>query len=192
MSDWVYDWLADMTLPALAGIGGIVVGTGAMVAAHAANKVAEQSRAIAEQSLALAEQVRGDEQRREADAGRERYRDQLFRTVEPAVTALLGHRAEVAAGRGLADRSTVAEVLTRLQLILAVVNDEDEALIIACLNAYERAVARQDLSVIKFVLGGLALKLPLLLADDRDLAALVQETDGLVEDAIRETAPEPL
>lgn len=86
----------------------------------------------------------------------------------------------------------MAEVLTRLQLILAVVNDEDEALIIACLNAYERAVARQDLSVIKFVLGGLALKLPLLLADDRDLAALVQETDGLVEDAIRETAPEPL
>jgi hypothetical protein len=125
VSDWVYDWLADMALPGLAGIGGIVVGTGAMVAAFA--------------SYNLARQVRGDERRREEEAARERYRDQLIRVLEPAVSALLEHRAEMVKSRTVgtpAERNLRSDAMARLKLAQVVASGEERRVVLEAMTAY--------------------------------------------------------
>lgn len=178
MHDW-YDWLTDIWLPLLTGGGSVVVGAVAI--------------AVARQSHRLAKQVRADEGKRDEAARRERYRDQLFRTVEPAVTALLDQRGEIRTARRVGtseDRNAVAKVLGHLNMIEAVANDEDSALVRAVLRAYEAAAQRKDMAVMLFVLGGLAFTLPRLLSEDRDIADLVRQTDNIVQEAIDETSPE--
>lgn len=180
MSDWLYDWLADMTLPALAGIGGIVVGTGAMVAAFTSNKVAEQS-------YALAQQVRDDEQRREADAAHERYRDHLFRTVEPTISAMLEHRAEL---RRVPEMGPVDETeyrstaLARLRLIMSVTAVEDSAPLNATVRSYTGAINTGRPEVVRGVLGQLVLHLAEFLEEGRDDDALVRAIDGVLPEMV--------
>lgn len=177
MHDW-YDWAKDIGLPLLTGGGSVVVGAVAIY--------------VARQSHKLAVQVRKDEAGREAAAGKERYRDQLFRTIEPTVSALLDHRADIAAGRvGAADeRAGVAKVLGRLNMVDAVANAEDKKMVHAVLSAYEEAAGLKDRAVMTLVLAGLAMGLPRLLEDDQDIAALVLQTEGIVQEAIEDTTPE--
>ncbi|MEK6310118.1 MAG: hypothetical protein V4755_05385 [Curtobacterium sp.] len=88
MSDPVYDWFKDFFMPGAAAIGSTLFGLGAVLAARKANNAADESNG-------LAASVRNDELKREADAAKERYKDQLFRTIEPTITAMLEHRAEL-------------------------------------------------------------------------------------------------
>lgn len=125
MTDWVYDWLADLTVPGLAGIGGIIVGTGAMVAAFS--------------SFNLARQVREDEQRRERVAEAERYRDQLIHVLEPAVSALLAHRAEMVKLHSVgtpAERNLRSDALARLKLAQVVASKEDRRIVSEVTTAF--------------------------------------------------------
>lgn len=186
MSDWVYDWLADLALPALSGIGGIVVGLGAVIVAY-------HSRNVAADSLGLAQQVRDDEQEREVAAATDRYRDQLFRTVEPAVAALLEHRAATLTARGDLSASEVrnayANVIARLRLVGVVANDQDRQLVMASLRALKEATEMNDVAVLRQVLGALAVYLPDLLSEPRDIDDLVRQTDALVDEAVEDTTP---
>ncbi|UWD83634.1 hypothetical protein NY057_05155 [Curtobacterium flaccumfaciens] len=184
MSDWLYDWLKDMTLPALAGIGGIVVGTGAMVAAFTSNKVAEQA-------LALAKQVRDDEQERDADAARERYRDHLFRTVEPAITAVLDHRAEIMTTFRIsytAESVLRSAVLARLWLALSVAETEDARLVKAAQEALSGALATGYADIVASIEGDIVLTLGMLLSEERDVSGLISRTNGLVAAAVAKRA----
>lgn len=179
MSDPVYDFLKDLVVPGLAGVGGILVGVGAIVVAHRSN--------------ALAEQVRNDEQRREIDAARERYRDQLFRTVEPAVAAILEHRLLLAEFfkpiPGVPKTAApVSNVLSALNLVDAVASAEDRRVVQAVMDTYEEAISRKDFKVLNYVLGGLALGLARLLAEERSVDDLVAKTNGLVAEAVRDAA----
>ncbi|TPG05571.1 hypothetical protein EAH85_12620 [Curtobacterium flaccumfaciens] len=184
----MYDVLKDLVVPGLAGIGAVVFGLGAVLAALRSNDVAEQSHG-------LAEQVRGDELKREGDAARGRYRDQLFRTVEPAVTALLDYRAAVLASRGNLSSSEVrnasSNVIARLRLVGVVADEQDRRLVIATLKAMQAAMATNDSAVVRQVLGSLAMLLPDLLSEQRDLDRVVRETNEVVAEAIRDTSPKP-
>jgi hypothetical protein len=164
-----YDWLKDIWLPLLTGGGSVVVGAVAIW--------------VARRSHRLAEQVRKDEKKRDDAAALERYRDQLFRTVEPAVTALLELRAHFAtdlrANRS-PDRSAVARVLSRLNVIDAIASDDDRRMVNAVIDAFEEAADTKNPAVLHNVLGGLALKPPRLLSEDRDIDELVETTRKIV------------
>lgn len=129
MTDWVYEWLARLAVPGLAGIGGIVVGTGAMVAAYTSNKVARQS-------LALAQQVRDDEQEREDAAAEERYRAQLEHFIETAISSLVEYANAVEKHPVVVGGEQQLHAATQARLILvdAVAQGEDT---LATKAAYE-------------------------------------------------------
>lgn len=179
MSDPLYDVLKDLLVPGLAGIGGIVVGAGAMLAAFASNKVANQS-------LGLAHQVRVDEQNRERDAARERYRDQLFRTVEPAVTAVLEHRAVLLREGKLeaqVERLAGATVLVRLELVRAVASPTDFPVAQAFVDAFLESNKTKEAKIVAAVLGDLALTLPGLLSDASKVETLRARAEAMVATA---------
>lgn len=173
MSDWLYDWMKDLAVPALAGVGGIVVGTGAMVAAFTSNRVATQS-------LDLAQQVRDDEQKREAQAARERYREQLFQTLEPCVTVLLEHRAELMRSfkQGTLEEVALRSLaIGRLRLVLAVAQNSDVFVVAAAVRTYRQAALLQQPKVFVGVIGQLVATLPALLTEPHDSSKLVKEID---------------
>lgn len=179
MSDPLYGVLKDLLVPGLAGIGGIVVGAGAMLAAFASNKVADQS-------FELAKQVRADEQKREGDAARERYRDQLFRAVEPAVSAVLEHRAVLLRERKLesqAERLAGATVVVRLELVRAVASPTDFPVAQAFVDAFLNANRTTEVMIVAAVLGDLALTLPGLLSDASKTEALKARAEAMVATA---------
>jgi hypothetical protein len=183
-TDWhpwfSYEWWNDIGVPTLGAVGSIAVGAGAIVVAYRSHN--------------LAERVRGDEHKREADAARERYRDHLFRTVEPAMAALLDHRAEVARFRRTGARparEAVANVMSRLNVVDAVANDEDRPMVSAVIATYEAAVDRKDLAVLEYVLGGLAFGLARLVSQARSIPDLVSTTNGLLDQAVAETSEKP-
>ncbi|MDR6574333.1 hypothetical protein J2X60_002992 [Curtobacterium sp. 320] len=172
MHDW-YDWLKDIGLPTLTGVGSVVVGAVAIV--------------VARQSHKLAVQVRLDESKRDRGAARERYRDQLFRTVEPTVTAMLDHRAEMLSSRrvGTADeRNLLSNAIARLRLVLAVVSEHDRPVIDAVVRCYRKASDHTDWRIGAAVAGGLSVVLPSLLTDDHDVARLVADAEKLMPEAI--------
>lgn len=156
-----YDWFTDIWLPALVGVGLIAVG---LIAAR-----------VARQSNNLAMQVRRDEAKRDEAAARERYRDQLFRTVEPAVATVMDHRAALMAGdwQTVHRRGTHAAVIMRLNFISAIANEEDRKVSTAAIDAYEAAAQTDDQSTFKDALAAIALVLPNLCSDDRIVAELV-------------------
>lgn len=172
MHDW-YDWLKDIGLPALVGLGSIGVGAVAIV--------------VARQSHELAMQVRQDEGKRDDAAARERYRDQLFRSIEPAVSAILAHRAEIlrvyrinVPSEGLLRAATVS----RLWLVAVVTSESDARLVHASRKALDGSLATGRGDVTAYVLGELSLMLPALLHDDRDVDDLVKQTEEIVSKAI--------
>ena len=157
-------------MPGLAGVGGIIVGAGAMLAAFASNTVAGQS-------FALAQQVRGDEQEREDASARERYRDQLFRTVEPAITALMEHQALWAepANRGAGSGAgAVANVMSRMLLLEAVATAHDQVFVNAAIDVYGIAIAEPDRQRSSDIVTGLLVGLPKLLFEGRDVDELTR------------------
>lgn len=157
-----YDWFADIWLPLFLGLSSVAVGAVAI--------------AVARQSHNLAVQVRKDEAKRDEDAARERYRDQLFRTVEPAVAAVMHHRAALVAQDWETLRKTngQAAIILRLNFIAAIANDEDRKVPKAAIDAYEAAYETDDVPTIVDALAGIALTLPRLCSDERDVAALVR------------------
>lgn len=172
-----YDWLKDIWLPLLTGGGSVVVGAAAIW--------------VARRSHRLAEDVRTDEKKRDNAAARERYRDQLFRTIEPAVSALLEHRAELNLRRvsgSAEDRNLRSGVVARLRLVDVVVNEEDRKVVKAALDAYRSAVKTEDWYITGTVAGRLAVRLPRLLADDRDVDAMVERFEKEVGDATKQRA----
>ena len=171
MSDPLYDVLKDLVVPGLAGIGGILVGIGATV--------------VAGRSHHLASQVRSDEQRREQDASRERHRDQLFRTVEPAVTALLEHRAEIMRSRKVdtaEERVHGSVSIARLRLVVAVCDPDEMKVLDALVDAFIVASNAKQPEVMVDVLGQIALVLPALLTNGRELDDLIRRARSLAED----------
>lgn len=187
MSDWVYDWLADLAVPALSGIGGIVVGVGAVVVAY-------RSHGVAERSHGLAEQVRADEQKREADASRERYRDQIFRTVEPAVSALLDLRGELMARPEIgtpAERNLGSNVTARLSVISSIASRDDKRVLLAAARAFIDARRTKRPDVLRRVAGQLALLLPKLLRDGHSVVELEKQAAAMVQEALTELGPAP-
>lgn len=184
MSDPVYEVLKDLVVPGLAGIGAVVFGLGAVLAATRANDVAEQSHN-------LAGQVRGDELKREADAARERYRDQLFRTVEPSASAFLEHRAELIADARLGtERELVlrSNAIARLRLVAAVTNVDDTKVVLAVIKAYRGSVQTGNARVVRGVTGQLALILPALLTEGHDADALAADASALLQKQIKKAA----
>lgn len=178
MHDW-YDWVKDIVLPALVGLGSIAVGAVAIV--------------VARQSHELARQVRQDEAKRDADAEQKRYRDQLFRTVEPAVLAILEHRLLLAEffkpiPGAPKTAAPVSNVMSALNLVDAVANVEDRRVVQAVMETYEEAITRNNFKVLNYVLGGLALGLARLLAEEHNVEGLVAKTNGLVAEAVRDIA----
>lgn len=180
----MYDVLKDLVVPGLAGIGAVVFGLGAVLAATRANDVAEQSHD-------LAGQVRGDELKREADAARERYRDQLFRTVEPSVSAFLEHRAELMADRRLGTQRELvvrSNAIARLRLVVAVTNADDTKVVNATIKAYRQSVATKDAQIVLGVTGELALVLPALLTEGHDADALAADAAAAVQKTVEREA----
>lgn len=174
MHDW-YDWLKDIGLPLLTGGGSVAVGAVAIY--------------VARQSHELAKQVRADEGTRDAAASRERYRDQLFRTIEPAVAAILAHRAELITNGALdtaRERNLLSDSIVRLRLVMAVVNDEDRPLVDAVVRNYRVVTDMDDWGVIAAVEGGLAITLPSLLTDGRDVDELIERTESFIDEAVAE------
>lgn len=172
-----YDWWTNIGTPGLSGVGGVLVGLGAIV--------------VAARTHALAEQVRDDEQKRDDDAARERYRDQLFRTVEPAVAAFLAHRAQVATSRTVrtvAEQLLTSTAIARLRLVQAVVSADDRPLLDSVIRSYREGVETFDWEVVVIVTGRLAIQLPTLLVDGRDIPATVREVDAIVQDAVDDVA----
>ncbi len=168
-----YDFFKDIALPAFTAIGSIGVG---VIAAF-----------VALQSHNLAVQVRKDEVKRDEAASRERYRDQLFQTVEPAVTALLAHRAQVIEGQRLgtaAERNMLSNAIARLRIVDVVASSEDRPLLRAVINAYQTAAGMRDLQVLRAVLGSLAIILAGLLEEGRDVPELVRQAEEAVQEAI--------
>lgn len=172
MHDW-YDWTKDIALPTLVGVGSIAVG---LIAAL-----------VARQSHNLAVQVRKDEAKRDQDAARERYRDQLFRTVEPAIAVALDYRAALVAGDWQTLRKGYGQtaIILRLNFIAAVANSEDRKVPKAAIDMYEAATRTQDLETIADALAGIALTLPRLCSDERDIAKLLRELEALDNGAPR-------
>ncbi|PZE93896.1 hypothetical protein DEJ00_01365 [Curtobacterium sp. MCLR17_039] len=182
-TDWhpwfSYEWWNDIGVPALGAVGSIAVGAGAIVVAYRSHN--------------LAERVRGDEQKRESDAARERYRDQLFRTVEPTVTALLAVRAEVMSSDLIGtphETSLGAAVTTRLRLVSSIANAEDEDVAYAAAAEYMKARDTGRSDVLVAVLGALAVTLPALLIDDQDSKELETEISSMVNDALEKLGSE--
>lgn len=176
MSDPVYDWFKDFFLPGFVGIGTTMFGLGAVLAARRANGAADESNG-------LAAEVRADELKREVSAARERYRDQLFRVVEPGVTAVLAHRAELMKTHRLgtpAEGILRADVVSRLWLIMSVASAEDAKLVDATSDALQDGIKTGRSDVVVFVLGQIALMLPSLLRETRDIDKLVMQTNGFV------------
>ncbi|MDT0209036.1 hypothetical protein [Curtobacterium sp. BRD11] len=157
----VYDWLKDIGLPTLVGVGSIAVG---LVAAL-----------VARQSHNLAVQVRKDEAKRDEFAARERYRDQLFRTVEPAIALVMDLRTALITGdqNAFQTRGAHAAVFARLSFISAIANEDDRAVSEAAIDRYEAAAQTSDKEALKRALIAIALALPRLCAADRDPTGLV-------------------
>lgn len=109
----MYDFLRDLLVPGLAGVGGVLVGVGAIVVAHRSN--------------ALAEQVRTDELTREADAAEERYLAQLGHFIETAITSLVDYGNAVEKHPALvgAEGRMHAATQARLVLVNAVARGDD-------------------------------------------------------------------
>jgi len=173
---WIsYEWWRDVGTPGLSGVGGILVGVGAIV--------------VAARTHALAKQVRNDEQKRDQDAARARYRDHLFRTVEPAVAALLDQRAndeELRKAKKSSERvRPVTNVMSRLNVLRAIANAEDRQYLDAVIEAYGVAMSASDPKVTSNILASLAVGLPRLLSDDRDVNHLVRATKDLVAEALQ-------
>ncbi|MBF4626529.1 hypothetical protein [Curtobacterium flaccumfaciens] len=180
MSDPVYEWFKDFFLPGFVGIGTTLFGLGAVLAARKANGAADESN-----GLTVA--VRADELKREESAARERYRDQLFRVVEPAVTSILAHRAEIMTSYRIghpAEGILRSEVVSRLWLTAVVTNDTDGRLVDANRKALDDAITTGRGDVTAHVLGDMALMMPTLLQDARDIDALVKQTGDFVSKAI--------
>jgi hypothetical protein len=179
VSDPLYEVLKDLVVPGLAGVGGILVGIGALV--------------VAQRSHALAEQVRADEKKRDDAAAAALYRDQLFRTVEPAVTALLDYRVELLASHqvdGAADRAVRSAAIVRLSMLRAVVNEDHLRVVSAATASYYRAMDTQRWDVLWRVLGRMVVLLPLLLDSDPPDDELVAEASSLVEAEVAALANE--
>jgi hypothetical protein len=181
-TDWQpwfsYAWWNDIGVPALGAVGSIAVGAGAIVVAYRSHN--------------LAERVRGDEQKRESNAARERYRDQLFRTLEPAIAATLKHRAELFASKSVrAVSSTVlfTNVVARLNLLAAVADDEDQRLVAATQQAYGDAQILGDWNVLADVATDAAINLADLLDDFRYIDDLVSEMDASLREAVDRHVP---
>lgn len=182
-TDWQpwlsYAWWSDIGVPALGAVGSIAVGAGAIVVAYRSHN--------------LAERVRGDEQKRESDAARERYHDQLSRTLEPTVTALLAVRAEVISSNQIGtphETSLGAAVTTRLRLVSSVANPEDEEVAHAAAAEYMKARNTGRSDVLEAVLGALAVTLPALLIDEQDSKELKAEISSMVDDALAKLGPD--
>lgn len=144
-------------MPLLTGGGSVVVGAAAIW--------------VARRSHRLAEDVRADEKKRADEAARERHRDQLFRTVEPAVAALLSHRDSIGrpdAPGVVSEPSPVPDVMSRLNFVSAVANEEEQDVIAAVIEVYGVAVKASDPKVKRKVLASLSVALPRLLVDDQD------------------------
>lgn len=170
-----YDWLKDIVLPLVVGAGSVWVG-------FAAWRVARQSHQ-------LAEQVRNDEANRAKDAARDRYREQLFRIIEPAAAAMLDHSDAIEERRsngGKAARGSganfVSAVMSRLHLLSVVTNAEDEEFVEATIEAYGRALKNDDLDARADLITALALGIARLLDEDRDIEQLVQKARALGRD----------
>lgn len=177
MGDPVYEAIKDLVVPGLSGIGSVIFGLGAVLAAGRANDVAEQ--------------VRGDEQKREAYAARQRYEDQLFRTIEPTVAAFLVHRSEIATSRTVRtvpEQLLATDVIARLRLVQAVVNENDKPLLDAIIRSYRDAIEANDWEVLVSVTGSLAIQLPALLVEGLNIPATVRVVDALVPDAVAAAA----
>lgn len=163
-----YGWWADIGMPGLAGVGGSVVGVGAIV--------------VAARTHSLAKQVRRDEQDRDRDAARKRYREQLFRTVEPAISAILDHALQVDAGGTTspsAGSRLVTDVMARLHVLSVVPSAEDREFVEATIDVYGVALSKRDVHTKSDLLTALALGLARLLDEDRDVAALVRKAKTL-------------
>lgn len=175
---WIsYEWWRDVGTPGLSGVGGILVGVGAIV--------------VAARTHALAKQVRNDEQKRDQDAARARYRDHLFRTVEPAVAALLDQRAndeEPDSAKPLERVRPVTNVMSRLNVLRAIANTEDRRYIDAVIGAYGTAIHASDPKAVSDILASLAVGLPRLLSDDRDVDRLIEATEAAVAQALQQPA----
>jgi hypothetical protein len=175
VSDPLSDFLKDPLLPALYAIGTIRVGIGAIAAA--------------DQSNGLAAQVRDDEQQRDAAAAaaaaaRDRYRDQLFRVIEPTVSAMLALRAEIQTSHRVghpAEALLRSDVISRLSFVSSVATRLDRRVALACLQALNDALSTGRANVTGHVLGILVLLLPELIEEPRDI-------DGLVK-AAKEATP---
>ena len=168
MHDW-YDWMKDIGLPTLVGIGSIAVGAVAAL--------------VAKQSHELAKQVRADEAKRDAEVARERHRDQMLQAVEASVVAVLAHRGTLWLSRDLGgpeDRVVGGTTIARFELLTAVADESERPATIALNRAFISANNTSDARIMLVVLGELALALPRLLRDPPEIASIVRDASGWV------------
>jgi len=183
-TDWhpwfSYEWWNDIGVPALGAVGSIAVGAGAIIVAY--------------RSHHLAERVRGDEQKREAKAAQDRYRDQLFQNIEAIATALLSHRAELVRAESTGDaaeRNLRSDATIRLKLAHVTLDAEDRAAINAGIEAYRAANKTGDWKIMGTVAGELAVHLSSLLDKERDVPDILTRIGDLVAKATKRWAPAP-
>lgn len=71
--------------------------------------------------------------------------------------------------------SPVSNVMSRLNLLFAVANEEDQKFVAAVIDVYGVALSEDDLKAKSDLLASLAVALPRLLAEKRDIAELVRK-----------------
>lgn len=160
-------------MPLLTGGGSVVVGAVAIY--------------VARQSHELAKQVRADEGTRDEAASRERYRDQLFKVVEPAVSAVIDYTNEV---------NTVHEVDTaelrklrsaassRLRLMRAVAVGQDRLIADVAWIRLGDITKHPLWQVQAYAAAGLAGLVAAAIEEDRNTGAVVAAIDELIEEAV--------
>ncbi|MET3452215.1 hypothetical protein [Curtobacterium sp. 1544] len=123
-----YDWWKD-------------IGTGLM-AVVAALTVGFTTIRVAYGSRELAREVSDREKKRSEAADRERYRDQLLRVIEPAVTSLVTYGNALSASdepNSVAIRQLRADATARLTLVDAIADERDRYITSAILRDFLEA-----------------------------------------------------
>lgn len=169
MHDW-YDWTKDIALPTLVGVGSIAVGLIAAV--------------VARQSHNLALQVRSDEAKREEAAARERYRDQVFRVVEPAVAAVIDYTNEVNTAHEVDTaelRQLRSVTSSRLRLLRSVAEGDDRRIALAAWACFRDIANHPWWEVQAYASSGLTVYLSAILEQERDIEAVISRIGTLID-----------
>ena len=176
--------MKDLAVPALSGIGGMVIGGAAVWAALQSRDVALASNRVAEDALELARTVERRENEREQQSERDRYQEQLVNAVATAVTELVayGNSVEPSVTRGEEEDQLRASTLARLILASSVANHDDRPVMDAAYSVFGDATRNPQWQVRQSVSGWVATDLASSLGRREPMEDVVDRLNGRIDE----------